>query len=322
MVCVSAFQHWLPLNIVCLPSCYFVFCNLSTFIQLKMNDSSHKTDSWLSAAKGLWKLNETPGQDFCPTASHNNCAFTLKQLLLNYVQSRNIHQHFMMASGAKSVSFTIQTPHPHPQPHPHPVAAPPIAFWWPVQSTAARKNHLDCIGHCLNCCGPHTLNFLLLFIFRFILAVCFALFWRVSLYFLFFFGILLFIAPSGRVGGRCRINHIASTSFSRPLTLESNGEYVKRLGTTSKSKNKRKLNVIEFIYGFVCSFFIYVCVIYINYTFFFILAAIHLRAENCQECRRLVNKYFMYFTGSYPAVAARAVYGHREFFTVQLLCFN
>lgn len=124
------------------------------------------------------------------------------------------------------------------------------------------KNHLDCIGHCLNCCGSRMLNFRLLFILRFILYI---------------FVLAFLSSPSTQcfycLMWRVRIKQNIYATIQRD---KERGR--QRHGDTVWARQAKKLNVIEFIYGFVCSLFTSsVCECASVFSL--------LRAENCQECR-------------------------------------
>lgn len=133
------------------------------------------------------------------------------------------------------------------------------------------KNHLDCIGHCLNCCGSRTLNFRLLFILRFILFA----FFFVPLSFPFLCALWLLLPY---VADSYKAKHIRNhTKAQRERDRDS-----------VWAREAKKLNVIEFIYGFVCSLFtLSVCVCEC-----FFLSWAQKTAKNVDG---FVNKYFIYF---------------------------
>lgn len=106
------------------------------------------------------------------------------------------------------------------------------------------KNHLDCIGHCLNCCGSRTLNFRLLFILRFILFV--------------------FFSPSLLPLSLCALwlllPYVADSYKAKHIRNHTKAQR-ERDRDSVWAREAKKLNVIEFIYGFVCSLFtLSVCV--------------------------------------------------------------
>lgn len=156
---------------------------------------------------------------------------------------------------------------------------------------AIKKKHLDCIGHCLNCCGSRTLNFRLLFILHAFSRSppplpCF----------------LAFIA--------WRIKHIHNhTLGDREKERERDTVWARQL---------KKLNVIEFIYGFVCSLFtlavsvsfaVRVCVYFFSLT-----------AKNVDG---FVNKYFIYFRPATANEPTRCLQPwERACFVFRPLCFN
>lgn len=162
--------------------------------------------------------------------------------------------------------------------HQHHIPPPPSTLSLPSKLWRV-KNHLDCIGHCLNCCGSRTLNFRLLFILRFIL---FAFFSFVPLS-------ILSLLPLSLSALWLLLPYVAGSYKAKHIRNHTKGQRERQ--RQSVSERGEKLNVIEFIYGFVCSrFTLSVCsCVYVRV---FFLSGAQKTAKNVDG---FVNKYFIYF---------------------------